>query len=361
MNIRFLPFQEVPSQQWSQFVDDCEECWIYHKPELINIHLNDSRSFAIYNDNTIIGVCVLYVNKLFLGRILGYRTGPAGLALKKNVPKKVYPLIQSYLNELARANNCLAIQMSLSNLAKAEDPSSNYLSSNLGKLGFSMGLRYFGTDYLPSFTSIINLTKSLEEISKDFYELVKRKCARFRKQAHQLFCFEDKIPEKNWDEFESNHRATFKKTGATPFSRQTLDSLRGLLENGLALLLNVYVDNKCCASLYLMTYKKRATYFASGTDLRFYDSGVTAYIHQLAIIELKKRGYLFYEMGQFFPSKALEGSKLHSIGQFKKMFGNEKQLVLSGELILNEFLYFFQIILPGYIKKFIRYFWKRMR
>ena len=270
-------------------------------------------------------------------------------------------MIFTYLQSLARTNNCLAIQMSLSNLAGTVEPSPNYLSSNLGKLGFSIGLRHFGTDYLPSFTSIINLSKSFEEISKDFYASVKEKCTRFGKQSHQYSCLEGDIPQKKWDEFEINHRTTFKITGGAPFSRKMFDSLRGLLNDGLAILLNVYVDNKCCANVYLMTYKKRAFYFASGVDTDFYDSGVSAFIHQLAIIELKKKGFLYYEMGQFFPSKSLEGTKIYSIGQFKKMFGGDKQQVLAGELILNEALYFILILLPGYFRKSIRHFWKGKR
>jgi hypothetical protein len=361
MNIHFLPFQEVSNQQWSQFVDDCEECWIYHKPELINIHLNDSRSFAIYNNNTIIGVCVLYVNKLFLGRVLGCRIGPAGLALKKNVPKNIHSLVFEHLQYLARENNCLAIEMSLCGLAKIGTSSSNYLSSHLGKLGFCIGLRYFGTDYLPSFTSIIDLSNSYEDISRDFYDSVKQKCVRFAKYSYKYSCFEENIQRENWEEFEANHRATFEKTGAKPFTEQMFGYLYGLIKNGLALLLNVYVDGKCCASLFLITYKRRAFYFASGVQSEFYDSGVTAYIHQLAIIELKRKGYSLYELGQFYPTKSLEGTKIYSIGQFKKMFGGKKQMVLSGEYIFNESLHFLLILLPGYFRKLIRYFWKNIR
>ena len=197
----------------------------------------------------------------------------------------------------------------LSNLLKRDVSSLSYLYSHLGKLGFSMGLRYFGTDYLPSFTSIINLSKSFEEISKDFYTSVKEKCSRFEKQAHQYFFIEKNISKILWEEFKTNHRATYKITRGTPLSYQTLENLRDLLGNGLGILINVYVENKCCANVYLMTYKKRAFYFASGIDPEFYDSGVSAFIHKLAIIELKRKGYLSYEIGQFFPSKALEGTK----------------------------------------------------
>ena len=71
--------------------------------------------------------------------------------------------------------------------------------------------------------------------------------------------------------------------------------------------------------------------------------------------ELKKREYSFYEVGQFFPSTALEGTKLYSIGQFKKMLGGERKEVLAGEMVLNEVAYFFMIILPGYVRKLIRF------
>ena len=88
MNIRFISFDKVPTEIWSQFVDECDECWVYHKAELIRFNLRDSRSFAIYERDQIIGVCVLYVNKIMLGKVLGPRMGPAGLALKKTYQKK---------------------------------------------------------------------------------------------------------------------------------------------------------------------------------------------------------------------------------------------------------------------------------
>ena len=118
MNIRFISFDKVPTEIWSQFVDECDECWVYHKAELIRFNLRDSRSFAIYERDQIIGVCVLYVNKIMLGKVLGPRMGPAGLALKKNISKKIYPLILDHLKNLARINNCLAIQMELCRLAE---------------------------------------------------------------------------------------------------------------------------------------------------------------------------------------------------------------------------------------------------
>jgi hypothetical protein len=359
MNIRFIPFNEVSAEIWAQFVDECDECWIYHKAELIRFNLRDSRSFAIYERDQIIGVCVLYVNKIMLGKVLGSRIGPAGLALKTNISKKIYPLILDHLKNLARINNCLAIQMELCRLAELNSDK-DYLSSYLGNLGFSLGQRYLGTDYLPSFTIIFDLSKTLEEISNDFSRLVKRKCARFVKGEYQYECFEKEISTQSWEEFVINHRATFKLTGATPFPEKTLAFLRGLVENSLGLLINVYVEGSCCASLYLMIYKRRAFFFASGVKSEFYDSGCRTFIYQLAITELKTRGVSFFGIGYFFPSKALEGTKLYSIGQFKRMFGGEQKLALNGELILNEWLYFFLVILPGYIRKMALYFWKKL-
>ena len=132
------------------------------------------------------------------------------------------------------------------------------------------------------------------------------------------------------------------------------------MENSLGLLINVYVEGSCCASLYLMIYKRRAFSFASGVKSEFYDSGCRTFIYQLAITQLKTRGVSFFGIGYFFPSKALEGTKLYSIGQFKRMFGGEQKLALNGELILDEWLYFFLVILPGYIRKMALYFWKKL-
>ncbi len=108
--------------------------------------------------------------------------------------------------------------MNLCGLAKIESNSSDYLSSHLGKLGFSVGLRHFGTDYLRSFTTIIDLSNSYEDLSRDFYALVKRKCARFAKYDYQYCFIEKNIKKNNWQEFKANHKDSYLSSFISPKS-----------------------------------------------------------------------------------------------------------------------------------------------
>lgn len=357
MSFQIIPLNFIPRQHWRSFVDECDECWLFHHPDLAPIDDPDSRSFALLRNGILIGGCILFINRSGLGKVLGYRIGAAGLALKVRLNAKEYSKISEYLRQIARSNNCHAIQIFLPSLSPA-NLQKNYLDSHLAKIDFNQSLRWGNnTDYVPSFTTIIDLEESLDSIFNKFSESICQKCKKFKKNAFEYRVLNGMVADNDWHDFVANHQATLERSGSPPLSTDLLVKLRGLVTNSLGVLINIYFDSKCQAGLLILTYKKSGFYFASGVNPETYQSGVAAYIHLLAIEELKSRGFKYYEVGQFYPT--LTGTKLHTLGEFKRMFGGFKQQVLAGELIIDKGRYVFLDLLPSHLRESLRRYIKR--
>ena len=353
MAIEIVPLNAIQTEQWRFFVDECDECWLYHHPDIAPIDDPDSRSFAILQSGELIGGCLLFVNRSGIGKVLGYRIGAAGLAMKNILTAEDYSEISKYLGQLACSNNCHAIQMLLPTLAPV-NLKKNYLESHLAHMGFNNSLRW-GTniDYVPSYTTLIDLANSIDVIFNDFSKSPREKCKKFKKLHFEYKFFNEAVADNEWNNFVTNHNATLERSGGAPLSAKLILKLRGLLHSSRASLINVYFNLKCQASLLILTYKKSGFYFASGIQPEAYESGVSAYIHLLAIKELKSRSFEYYEVGQSFPT--LKGTKINTLGEFKRMFGGYKHSVLVGELVVDKGRYIFLDLLPSHLRKFLRY------
>ncbi len=357
MKIDCVPLQTLTRSDWLTFVENCDECWLFHHPDLVMPDLPESRSFGVLENGALVGGCILYVNRQGMGKVLGGRVGPAGLALKKGVSKKAIPIIREYLIDQARKSGCHGIQMSLPILAPANRKGS-YLDSSLYSMEFTDHLRWGrNTDYVPSFSTVIDLSGEMSQIFGGFTKSVKEKCKKAGKVGFQAHFVTGVADEEGWKEFVTNHSLTLARGGGAPLPASLLGRLKKLVELGLATLLNVYAEGACQASLLLLTYKGAVNYFASGVKPEAYSSGVAAFIHFLGMQEMKRRGFSVYEMGQSFPT--LAGTKLHDLGEFKSMFGGEKWPVLAGELIVSDWRYFFLDLLPAHLKAIILRRWRR--
>ena len=352
MAIEIIQLNKIPREQWRLFVDECDECWLYHHPDLAPLDDSDSCSFAIMQHGVLIGGCLLFVNRSGFGKVLGERIGAAGLAMKESLTAEDYSEILKYLKGIARISRCHAIQMPLPMLAPA-NRSRNYMESHLVSLGFNDSLRWGpNTEYVPSYTTLIELANSVDTIFNDFSKSPREKCKKFRKLDFEYKFFNEEVADNEWDNFVASHQVTLERSGGAPLSTQLLKKLRHLLRSSMAALINVYLSSKCQASLLILTYKKSGFYFASGIQPDAYESGVAGYIQLLAIKELKSRGFNYYEVGQSFPT--LKGTKINTLGDFKSMFGGRKQPVLAGELVVEKGRYILLDLLPSHLRELLR-------
>jgi hypothetical protein len=349
MDVQFVDFHDISVPIWNTFVDSCDECWAYHKAEYIQADIANSHSFAILEGGKMCGVCVLYSGRERFGRIL---RGP-GLSLDNSVSKKkLYPIIKDYLKSLANRNRCCAIQFSFPILAPAFSRL-GFLNSHLLNLGFSSSLRWgYGIHYLPSYTNVLDLRGTVEDIFSGFSKGHKWDCHKCEKMTPSYEYHDGHLEDRLWNDYISIHLETYERTGTKPFSREYLNRLRSFIERGLMALGNLYIGTECIASVLLVTYKKRAFYLAGGIRENKEIRHCGTYIHLLTIKELKNRGYEYYELGQSYPS--IKESKMGKIGEFKGTFGGEKWPILAGELVVNELAYLLRIIFPNSARRILQ-------
>lgn len=363
--LNIVPLAEVSAQEWERFVESSDECWLYHHPLFLDLHLTDSRSFALVENGKVMGGCILYVNRSGLGKVLSQRYGPAGLALSPNIARKAYPLVRQHLIETARADGCHAVQLGLPALApRYAEP--DYLDSHLYHLGFNNTLRWgTRTHYTPSYATVIDLRDSEAKIWAGFSELTKRKCRAASRIRFTVEVLQRDVSREAWDEFVVNNAATMRKSALPPVAPPVLSKLRAAMDRGCAALLHLRVGAVSKGSLLLLTYKSAAFYFASGVLPDAYKDGFAAQLHWSAICELKRLGFAQYEVGQFYPE--LKGTKLSQIGEFKRTFGGKKRSVLAGEMITNDMRFLCLDLLPAYARRslvkisFLKSFVRRVR
>ena len=350
--MEIIQLLEVSDEKWQTFVENCNECWLYHHSVFQDLDDPNCQSFAILEEERIVGGCILYVNRSGLGKVLGGRYGPAGLALLPGFSRRSYPLVNAHLKMLAHRHGCHAVQMGLPILAPAYRHS-NYLQSHLYRLNFNNTLRWgLRTAYVPSFTTIIDLACSSEKIYSEFSESVRRDCARSSKVPFETEFLQGNVTDTQWELFLCNHQETMLRGQTQSLPKKLLDRLRALLERGYAALFNVNIAGKTVASLLLLTYKNSAFYFASGIQSEALNKGFSAQLHWSAVRELQERGYGRYEVGQFYPT--LMGTKLGLLGEFKRRFGGIKRTVLAGELVMQEMRMLCLDLGPAYARLFAK-------
>lgn len=336
MSIVFKSFNDIPASEWATFVDACDECWLYHRPEFIQYEQKKSFSFAIIEHSEIKGICVLYKNKEYFDSFFGYRIGPAGLALSNSFQmsrEKLYRNILKHLLVIAAKNDCSRIQLNMPSLAPANN-NRQYDDSHLYQLGFSISLRWGRGDYTPALTGVIDLQCDRRDFMDDFSETHRRACNRCLQQpySYHYYC-SDNMTEDAWNEFVTNHKETMQKTGGTPLSDSLRALFRELVKKGFFSLINLRIGDERCTSLLIATYKGNASYYASGMNYKFRDSGAGIFIHLLAMQELQRRNFKFYDIGPFFPG--MHNTKMGLIGEFKRRFGGSKWPLLAGERMVN--------------------------
>lgn len=352
-----ISLKNIPRCDWASFVDNCDECWFFHHPEAQTVNDPAFQGFALCNAGKLQGLYILYARRILGTSILTYHAGAAALALDHNIQDNAtYEMITNHLTSLAKKNHCSAIYSILSMCAPA-NMNKSFEDSHLAKLGFKEGLPW-GDSLTPSlsYTSIINLTLPIQKIYKDFYKTSKTKCKRALRLNLRVELISRENNDREWQNFINNHLATFQRSGGTAFNHIMLDWLKHLVFMGFAQLINFYHHQQCVASLLLITYKKRASYFASGIQPSYYDLGLPAYMHWVAIQAFADQGYEWYELGQSYPQ--LAPCKLHHLGQFKRTFGGIKPTILAGTFITSPVRYSTGLLAPKFAKKMLRPLWR---
>ena len=60
-NMEIVPLFKVPYEKWHTFVQNCDECWLFHHSAFQDLDDPNSQSFAIIEQERLVGGCILYV------------------------------------------------------------------------------------------------------------------------------------------------------------------------------------------------------------------------------------------------------------------------------------------------------------
>jgi len=349
MRIELKPFRDESPEDWSHFVKECDEAWVFHTASFIDAFPYDF-SFSIRIDGSIRGICVM-------GRVRrrsgAYFVGP-GMALSaaaKNAT--VYGVLRTKLKDLAVSAGCQGAEFTLSPMAPAHF-SKKFADSILYQFSFSEGARWRKSwETLPGFFSVIDLGLDVTQIIRGFSKGNKASVSRCKKLGLGLEVQTGQNTNReSWQDFVTIHRQTYRRSNGEPFSDERLDHLFLLVQSGHMALVNGIENGICVSSLLLATDKSGAFYYAGGAFDDARQKGIMAWTHSEAIRWLKENGYKRYCLG--FTITALEGTVGGAIGDSKNRFGGNKWPMLCGDLILRPASFFIFQMAPEIVHLFLR-------
>ena len=339
--IDVVPFVRESKEEWARFVDTCPEAWLHHRPEFVEMTVDNKTcvdwSFSLRFGGNIVGVCVLRRDSAGMGRVL---SGP-GLALSPATNRKdVLLAAEKEIRRLAATGNCQGVRFHLSPLAPGL-VGKRYHASLLADLAFSFGPREDNLDYVVWYVNMIDLHRDMNVIHKGFskrnYSHVTR-CAKIPLSTNIV----TKCPvnDLQWSGYLDLHRLTFERNSLRPFDEARQERLRRAVTEGYMALVNAYEGTDCIASILLETYKNGAAYSVGACNARALKIGAMVFIHYSAMRWAKDNNFKWYYMGTSSPQCRV------GYDEFKRRFGGEQFDFLSGELILDRKAYLRKILLP---------------
>ncbi len=339
----FREYSEESKLEWADFVERCDEAWLGHLPDFIDAGTGPgkgtNKSFSIRYGKSIVGVCVLSVERSGLGRILS-GAGPAILAEFRH--KSLLRILEAELLRRAAELRCCAIRFSISPCAPA-NWQARYVSSYLTEFDFSYGAHGFTLDCEGGYYVVSDLNRSEDEIFKSFTKgnkaLVK-KCGRAALTAECV----DASDDGKWSEFVSMYKSMCSRRLAVPWNDGWLEFLRRQTELGRYKLFNSYQDGVVCASILMSSYKNSINYYAAGCTPDALSLGAMVHLHFEAMKIAKRMGYKYYFVGYVIP--ILRQTELGKILAFKAHLGNERWDMLNGDWIIDRRRYYIAIMLP---------------
>lgn len=342
--IAFRDYANESKLAWSDFVEKCDEAWLGHLPEFIDVEGASrnwiNKSFSIRNGQLLIGVCVLGIVRSGAGRILS-GAGPAILPESKS--KRLLRMLEGELLRRAREAKCCAIHFALSPGGPGMWQE-RYVNSYLSVFDFSYGARSFTPDYEGGYYIISDLDRSEDKILASFASGQKplvKKCIRAGLVVRRI----DPIDDERWSEFVAMYRAMCARRMAVPWGAEWLGFLRRQAERGRYMLFNSYHQGKVCASILLSSYKRWTYYYAAGCTAEALSLGAMAHLHFEAMKITKQLGFKYYCLGYTIPS--IRKTETGRIFEFKDhLGGNERWDMLSGEWILDRQRYYATVLLP---------------
>jgi hypothetical protein len=345
----FTAFDRENSVDWDAFATASAFCWTYHESDWLRAEAALRRyrncSYSIRADGKIVGLICLFVQKKFFGLIL---TGPGIAADLSILEADARHRLFQWVEEKACELKCLSVRLHICSFAPA-NRSLAYFDSALAQNGYGFGFRGDSLDYEAGCLIVADLARCEKQILNEFTKGNKASVNRVAKMAlATIVSAEGSCDDHVWNDFVALNNMTMRRGGTIVPPPSHFEALRRLLQRGQGYLFSLYRGDECLVAIYLVGHKGVALYESAGSTDEASKIGALAYIHYVAMRELKGRGFDFYCMGPDVPSAGR--TKDRQISTFKRRFGNQRWDNLVGEKILAPKRYFLFIIVPGFLQ-----------
>lgn len=335
MNI--INYTKISNEEWDYVINNSDLGWFWHKRDYIDFlfEINKTRkvkdlSFGIYDDDKLIAVCPMYIDKVNDIKKLGFYNEPTPfMAMKSGLSvstkKKAYLTYFQHIENLAYKNQVTFIELRI-------PPLSNYCSKD--SQVFNPLIKYSFTN-IPVLTQIIDLKQSEDILWNNISKGHKANIKVANKIYKINYWDSSNLSKKTFYKYENLHEQAM---GRKVRSNKSFEMFFNWVIKGDAILLEASLDEISIGYVYIIIYKKRA-YYASGCrdNNKLYQSPSHLLIWE-SIKYLKKNNVEYLEMGtqHFGPSWHYNSTKKEiNISNYKRSFGGFTKNVYVSEKFFN--------------------------
>lgn len=335
--MEFMKFIDIENEEWNLYLEQLDGCTFNYTAEKINfdveyaINIVSNESVLCLVDKKIVGAAVFYIEK---NNEDGYTVSWSnsycpipivGSTLEYRKQEKYIEEILKYIGSVAKNYGCVSIKLRY-------DPLSNPDSRNkICNYNFLLKEGYIDNS---SLTQIIDLQKEevilWTEVRKTYRRYINKGDYKIRYYDHE------NITE---DVIEEYKRIYELDAGKVTRNSEMYYHYYRFVKSGNGLVAIAEKNGETVAVLVITIYKD-TSYYSSYGELEEKLEGVPVghFLHWNTILELKRRGIKFHEMGEqvFGPTHYNNPEqKLINISNFKRGFGGYTLPIFRGIKYLN--------------------------
>ena len=325
MNIKKLTLDHP---KWNKFCLESNDCWYYHTIDWMKYALeyggNESKLLSFYvedNSGDILAICPLIQHQDKLN-FCGLITPNPALKndLSENLSKDLYNQIFSEINNIANENGISECLMSLSTLAK----------NNLKLYTYNYLMKY-KFENVSLNTQILDLEKDKNILWGDIKKSHRYEINKGKKMLKFSIIEPYSSDFTAFKEFKQLHFLAAKRMTR---SERSWEIQYQWIQNGNAILILAYLEDKPVGGIYTILYKNGAYYGISANHPDYDEKLPISHAIQWKMIKwLKNNRYKYYELGlQYFSDQPYDHplKKDIDISLFKRHFGGYTITVYRG-------------------------------
>jgi hypothetical protein len=314
---QFRPRAEIGREAWDAFVESSEECWLWHRWDLIEALSSwpgrHDISFALVDQKgRLLAIVPLHAARARAAGVISFVRldslgGPACAAVPNR--RKVFAALAEEVSRLMSVNNALATEAQIAPLTPCLNGPAAPKVNPLLHAGFMN---------TQTETWIVNLADDPEEIRRKYSESTRQE---LRKALSLDYVLREASGAKDIDTYYRLHLETYARTGATPHPVEYFKSIfEKFQQKRMARILFVERRGEVVAAQNTGLYKRGAVYW-TGASLSNKDGGENRILMDAQVMAARMDGCERYETGQAFVNAG--NHKETGLSHFKRSFGAE--------------------------------------